>query len=119
MKLSKTQQALLDKCNAAHEFANRYNSYAELFDNATRKDTTYFTTGSSCNGAYTTREKYRAKDPEGWARMERHWELIRNEKIFQYTFAKTETIDALVKAGKIEVLEEPAFKGGAETIRVL
>lgn len=117
MKLSKTQQNVLEQLRKTIEVVSKYATHEDFFDNSKNEQST-FTTALHCNGAYNSSEKYKEKDAAEFARMAENFYRAKNEHI-TIVFAKTETINALEKAGYVKVIKHATYRGGAETVKVL
>ena len=118
MKISKTQAGILEKSKNVIKILREYKNFADFFDNCPYGRQNTYTTAASCNGAYDSSEKYKAKDPERWAEMEKQYNEVINEQII-IVFAKTESLAALERAGLIKVVKAAIVKGGAEKIKIL
>jgi hypothetical protein len=116
-KLSNAQQKILNELTNTILVVRKYNTFEDFFDNSKYEQET-FTTASYCNDLYNSAEKYKQQDLEKFEKMRTNFELCKNEAIL-ITYAKTETINALVKLELIEVIEHAKFKGGAELVKVL
>lgn len=117
MKLSKTQKNIMDKLNNVLSVIDKYDTFEEFFDNSINEQNT-FRTAYDCNSAYNSSEKYKTKDPLKFERIKENFYKAKNERILM-VFAKTETINALVKYGLLEIVKEADYNGGAETVRIL
>lgn len=118
MKISKTQAGILEEAKRTIAILREYKDYTDFFDNCDRNRQGTFTTASCCNGAWNSSEIWKTKDPNKWARMEKAYYDAVNEQII-IVFAKTESINALERAGLIKVVKAAKFKGDAETIKIL
>lgn len=117
MKLSKTQQKLIDEAKRDIAVMSKYKDFADFFEHS-KFEQNYMTTAAHCNGAYNSVEKYMQKDIDRWRRMEASYKKAVEEHII-IVFAKTETIDALERAGAIKIIKRADYKGAAETIKIL
>lgn len=116
-KLTPTQTRILNDLTNTLEVIRKYNDFADFFDHS-ENEQNHFATAFRCNSDYSSSEKYQTKDPETWRRMKEAFEAARNNSIIS-VLAKTETVNALEAAGKIQVIEHPRYKGGMETVKVL
>lgn len=117
MKITKTQAKILAEAKQTIAVLSKYKNHADFFDNSKGEQGT-FTTAWGCNGACNSAAKYRANFPEAWARMEKAYNDAVNEHII-IVFAKTESVEALQRAGLIEIIEAAKHSGGAEKIKIL
>ena len=117
MKITKTQEKILTDAKKTIDVLKKYKNHTDFFNNSRNEQTT-FTTAYYCNRAYNTAEKYQINNPEQWAKMEKNFNDAVNEQII-FVFAKTESVEALQRAGLIQIIEPAKFKGDAETIKIL
>lgn len=118
MKISKTQLTILENAKQTIAVLREYKDFTDFFDNCERNRQGTFRTAAYCNGAWNSSEIWKTKDPTEWARMEKAYCDAVNEQII-IVFAKTESINALERAGLIKVVKAAKFKGDAETIKIL
>ena len=104
MKLSKTQQKVLEEARAYIETARKYETFEEYFIAEKAK---------RCNCMYNTPEKYKARNMKGWKSYEELWKQAKFEGI-ALTTANTRTLEALAKSGMIEIIKI----GGSYTDRI-
>ena len=115
--LTKTQQELLNKIENVINVLKKYNGFDEFYNNSKNEQHT-FTTGWDCNYMYNTAEKLKQKDLEYYLKQKEDYENCVNNNIV-LVFAKTETINKLVKLGYIEVVIPAKYRGGAEWVKLL
>ena len=116
-KLSPTQIRTLDRLTHTLEVIRKYNDFADFFDNSINEQS-QFPTASRCNIYFNSSEKYKNQAPNEWDELCKAFEKAKNDSIL-IVYAKTETIKALEKAGKIQIVEAAQYKGDAETVKVL
>lgn len=117
MKLSNTQRKIYEEVTATLAILKKYSTFEEFFDNSKYEQST-FTTAYNCNNKCNSSEKYQTFDAENWERMKKKFYTARDENIIM-VLAKTETVNALVKAGLIEIVKPAPYRGCAETIKVI
>ncbi len=106
IKLSKTQQKVLDTARAEIAAARKHETVEEYFNNECH----------GYNNDYNTAEKFKAKNPKDWEYKRVAWEQ-KNQGIVR-TWAKTETLNKLMELGLIEIIEIDE-KYRLDTIRVI
>jgi len=107
VKLSNTQQAVMDNAKRQIDEARAYETYEE-----------YFLSTNNCNSSFNTPEKYKAKDLKGWETYKRYWEREREGIVL--THVNSKTIEKLQKLGLIEILRVSTNENmGIDTIKVL
>lgn len=103
MKLSKTQEKVLNELKETIRIFNKYNSFEDFFINSNREQG-QLTTASSCNNLYNTPEKYKNRNLQEWKELEKaFYECRDNHRLLAY--AKTETLKKLETLGFIKILE--------------
>lgn len=117
MKLSQTQQKVLEKLQNTCRVCKKYETFEDFFDNSKYEQIT-FTTASYCNDAYNSSKKYKEKDSVRFEEMRKDFEACKNENIL-ITFARTDTILKLQKLGYIKIIRSASYEGGAELVKVI
>ena len=117
MKLTKTQEKIITELKKTIAVLSKYNNFSDFFNNS-KGEQHIFTTAQHCNGAYNSTEKYQAKAPSEWAKMEKTYNDAVNEHII-IVYAKTESVEALQRAGLIEIIEEAKYNGGYEKVKII
>ncbi len=117
MKLSNAQKKLYDRLTSTLAVFDKYATHEEFFDNSKGEQNT-LTTAWHCNSLYDSSEKFQQREPEVWEKMRQNFYKAKNERII-IARAKTETMNALVRAGLIEIIEPAKYNGGPETVRVI
>lgn len=118
MKITKTQAQILEEAKHTIAVLREYKDFSDFFDNCEWGRQMTFSVAKSCNNAWNSAEKWKMKNPKEWARMENDYYDAVNEQII-IVFAKTESINALEKAGLIKIIEAAQYRGGAEKIKIL
>lgn len=106
MKLSKTQQRVIDDLMNIIDEARSYETAEDYFD-ATNHN----------NSSWNTAEKVKAKDIGKWE-FEVMWWNRKRDGMYLIR-EKTETVRKLETLGLIEVIERPKCKGGYELVKLL
>ena len=119
MKLSKTQQQLIDQLRHDLEVIRSYPDYDTFYDNCGRdgKDQWQLTTGSRCNYNYATSERAKANDPKHYEHSKQWFGRVVTEGVM-IVYAKTETTARLEKEGLIEIVKQARYKGDCEYVIV-
>lgn len=117
MKLSKTQQNLMNELNNVLAVVDKYETHEEFFDNSKDEQRT-LTTAFNLNDDWNSSEKFKAKDLEGFNEMSERFYNAKNKRIL-IVYAKTETVKALERNGLVEVVRPPYCKGAPELVKVL
>jgi len=116
-KLTEAQQKVMERLSKTIEAISRYETFEELFVNS-KGEQDYLETAASCDTGCETPEKYRMKDPENWAKLERAFIEVRDEKTM-FVYAKTETLQTLEKLGYIKVLKAATHVRDFDKVKVL
>ena len=117
MKISKTQEQILQEAKSAIAYLREFSGYEDFFVNGAVGRQNVVPCAVSFNCAWRSPERWRTERPDEWARMEKAFTDAVNEQIVQIC-AKTESVKALERAGLVRIIKKAGI-GGAETVQIL
>lgn len=103
-KLSPTQAKLLEKLTRDLATIKKYSDYEDFFNNSAYEQN-ILTTAAHCNSLYNTKEKIMSREFKCWEDGKLNYSDAVNENAL-IVYAKTETINALERAGCIQIIKK-------------
>lgn len=109
MKLTKTQQELMDEAKERIDTARKYKNFEDYFNNEE---------AHRFNKLYNTPEKFRTNAPSGWKRFEQRWK--REKQAVIDIRCNSKTMKKLESLGLIQIIYDSTGDcQGLDTIKVL
>ena len=118
MKLSKTQQEILDNAKRTIDVLRKYETFEDFYDNSYYEQFT-FATGVNYNKAFRTSELAKQKYTiEEWEEKRKEFELCKKESILLIK-GKKESIEKLEKLGFLKIIVKATWSGDCELVKIL